>query len=140
MKQHSTSIVDPQAEVAADVEIGPFCIVHNGAKIGAGSKLLSHVVIHGCVESGENNVFHQGCSIGDTPQDFSYADERTTVKIGSDNVFREFFSVHRGTAKDRATTIIGDNNYCMAHTHVAHDCLVGNNVTFANCASLVAIQ
>ena len=136
MKQHPTAIIDPKAELADNVEVGPFCIVHAGAKIGAGSRLLSHVVIHGCVDAGENNTYHQCCSIGDVPQDFTYQGEETTVTIGNGNVFREFFSVHRGTVKDRATTTIGNDNYFMAHSHVAHDCIVGSNTTFANCGSL----
>lgn len=136
MKQHSTSIVDPKADIAEDVEIGPFCIVHAGARIGSGSRLISHVVIHGCVDAGQENSFHQGCSIGDQPQDFSYKGEETTVRIGNNNVFREFFSVHRGTFKDKRETVIGDKNYFMAHSHVAHDCIVGSNVTFANCGNL----
>jgi UDP-N-acetylglucosamine acyltransferase len=136
VKQHPTAIVDPQAEIAEDVEIGPFCIIHSGAELGPGCVLESHIVIHGCVRIGRGNRLHQGCAIGDLPQDFSYAGEPTKVVIGDNNTFREFCTVHRGTAGGAGKTIIGSDNYFMAYSHVAHDCRVGNNTLFGNAGSL----
>lgn len=135
MKQHPFAVVDPGAEIADDVEIGPACIVHAGAVLGPGTVLHSHVVIHGCVRTGAGNQFHQGCSIGNDPQDTSL-DKPTHVEIGDRNTFREFVTVHRGTFKDRRLTTIGSDNLFMAYSHVAHDCIVGNHTTFYNSGNL----
>jgi UDP-N-acetylglucosamine acyltransferase len=136
MKAHATAVISPNADIADDVEIGPFCIVEGRAIIGPGCKLHSHVVIHDHVSIGSGNTFHQGCAIGDAPQDFSYHDEPTTLVIGNDNVFREFVTAHRGTAKDRKTTTIGDNCLFMAYSHIAHDCDVHDHVILTNCVQL----
>lgn len=135
MKQHPFAVVEPGAEIADDVEIGPCCIVHSGAVIGPGCVLRSHVVIHGCARIGAANTFHQGCSIGDDPQDNSQ-EKPTYVEIGDGNTFREHVTVHRGTFKDRRLTTIGDDNLFMAYSHVAHDCIVGNHTTFYNSGNL----
>jgi UDP-N-acetylglucosamine acyltransferase len=136
VKQHPTAIVDPQAEIAEDVEIGPFCIIHAGAELGPGTVLESHVVIHGSAGIGGGNRFHQGCAIGDLPQDFSFDGEPTRVVIGNNNTFREFCTVHRGTEGGAGISIIGNDNYFMAYSHIAHDCRVGNNTLFGNAGSL----
>lgn len=136
MGVHESSIISSEARIAADVEIGPFCMVKGAAVIGAGSRLLSHVVVHDGVAIGENNTFHQGCSIGDEPQDLSCKGEPAQVVIGDNNVFREHVTVHRGTAKDKKETRIGSDCFFMAYSHVAHDCIVGNHVVLTNCAQL----
>jgi UDP-N-acetylglucosamine acyltransferase len=136
MKQHPTAIVAPEAQIAGDVEIGPYSIIHSGAVVGPGTVVESHVVIHGSARIGGANRFHQGCAIGDLPQDFSYDGEETLVVIGDHNVFREFCTVHRGTARGRRETVIGNHNYFMAYSHIAHDCVVGNNTVFGNAGSI----
>ena len=124
------------AEIAGDVEIGPFSIIHAGAVIGGGTVIESHVVIHGCVKIGSGNRIHQACSFGDLPQDTSYTGSPTNVEIGDNNIFREFCTIHRGTEKGRGTTTIGNDNYLMAYSHVAHDCIVEDNIIFGNAGSL----
>jgi UDP-N-acetylglucosamine acyltransferase len=136
VKVHSSAVVDPSAQLADDVIIGPFCIVHAGAKLGPGSILDSHVVIHGCVTAGSGNRFHQGSAIGDMPQDVTFTGEDTSLVIGDNNIFREFTTIHRGTHKDRGVTKIGNNNLFMAYSHIAHDCIIGNNVSLTNTANL----
>lgn len=136
MKLHPTAIIDPMAEIAGDVEIGPFSIIHAGAVIGGGTVIESHVVIHGCVKIGSGNRIHQACSFGDLPQDTSYTGSPTNVEIGDNNIFREFCTIHRGTEKGRGTTTIGNDNYLMAYSHVAHDCIVEDNIIFGNAGSL----
>ena len=136
MKQHPTAIVESDASVAEDVEIGPYSVIHAGSRIGPGTVIESHVVIHGCTTIGSGNRFHQGCAIGDLPQDVSYRGSPTKVLIGNDNVFREYTTIHRGTESGCGVTTIGDNNYFMAHSHIAHDCTVGNNTIFAHSGSI----
>jgi len=136
VKQHPTAIVDPGADIADDVAIGPFSIIHAGAVIGSGCVIESHVVIHGSARIGSGNRFHQACAIGDLPQDFSFDGEPTIVIIGQNNTFREFCTIHRGTANGRGETVIGNNNYFMAYAHIAHDCIVGNNTIFGNAGSI----
>jgi len=136
VKQHPTAIVDPGAEIADDVEIGPYSIIHAGAVIGSGCVIDSHVVIHGSARIGSGNRFHQACAIGDLPQDFSYEGEPTIVVIGDNNTLREFCTVHRGTANGRGETVIGNNNYIMAYSHIAHDCVIGDYTVFGNAGSI----
>ena len=136
MKQHPTAIVDPGAEIADDVEIGPYSIIHGGAVIGSGCVIDSHVVIHCSARIGSGNRFHQACAIGDLPQDFSYEGEPTIVAIGDNNTLREFCTVHRGTANGRGETVIGNNNYIMAYSHIAHDCIIGDYTVFGNAGSI----
>ena len=94
------------------------------------------MVIAGNVTIGEGNHFFQGCSIGAQPQDHKWQGEDTNVIIGNNNVFRENVSVHRGTKIGGGTTKIGDHNFFMVHSHIAHDCNLGSHITFANCATL----
>jgi UDP-N-acetylglucosamine acyltransferase len=130
------AIISPQAELAADVSVGPFSIIGAGVVIGAGSVIGPHVVIQGLTRLGANNRVHQFASLGDAPQDKKYAGEPTRLQIGDGNVFRESCTINRGTAHDRGVTTIGNDNLFMAYSHVAHDCIVGNNTVFANCATL----
>lgn len=133
---HPTSVVGNQVVIADDVTIGPFCFLEGKISIGKGTKLHSHCVLKGNLEIGENNEFFQFSSIGEEPQDLSYKGEETWVKIGDNNTFREYVSVHRGTLKQDKVTIIGSNNLLMAHTHVGHDCTIGNNCIFVNSVKL----
>lgn len=130
------AIVSPQAELAADVAVGPFSVIGPGVRIGPGTVVGPHVVITGQTTIGANNHIYQFASLGDAPQDKKYAGEPTRLEIGDRNVFRESCTMNRGTIHDKGVTRIGDDNLFMAYSHVAHDCLVGSNTVFANCASL----
>lgn len=132
MKIHPTAIVDPKAQVADDVTIGPYCVIGPNVTIGDGCELLSHVTITGHTVMGKGNrVFSFAC-LGGEPQDNSYHGEETYLKIGDNNVFRESVTVNCGTTKQRRTTEIGNNNLIMAYCHIAHDCLLGNGIVMAN--------
>lgn len=133
---HPHAIVHPGARLASDVEVGPFCTVSEGVTLGSGCKLISHVVIDGDTTIGEGNTFFPFCSIGMASQDKKYANEPTRVVIGDNNVFRESCTVHRGTAQDQGLTSIGSRGLFMAYAHVAHDCVVGDDVILANAATL----
>ncbi len=135
-KIHALAIVDPHAELADDVEVGPFCTIGAKVTIGSGSKLISHVAIEGDTTIGARNTFYPFASIGLAPQDKKYAGEPTRLVIGDDNVFRESCTIHRGTAQDRGLTKLGSRILVMAYAHVAHDCRVGNDVILANAATL----
>jgi len=131
-----TAIIDSHAEIADDVQIGPYSIIGPEVSIGEGTVIGPHVVMKGPVTLGKDNHIYQFSSIGEDPQDKKYADEKTRLVIGDRNVIREFTTMHRGTLQDHGVTKVGDDNLFMAYTHVAHDCIVGNNVIMANGASL----
>ncbi len=131
-----TAIIDPNAEIAQDVKIGPYSVIGAEVIIESGTIIAPHVVIKGPVKIGKDNRIYQFCSIAEDPQDKKYANEITRLEIGNRNTIREFSTLHRGTQKDQALTKIGDDNLLMAYTHVAHDCILGNEVIMANGASL----
>jgi UDP-N-acetylglucosamine acyltransferase len=133
---HPTALVAPGARLADDVEVGPYSVVGPEVALGAGTVVMSHVVLTGRTTAGARNRFFQFSSIGEIPQDRKYGGEPTTTTIGDDNVFREFVSINAGTAQDRGDTAIGSGNLFLAYTHVAHDCVVGNFTTFSNNAQL----
>jgi UDP-N-acetylglucosamine acyltransferase len=130
------AVVSPQADIAPDVEIGPFSIIGPDVSIGAGTWIGPHAVINGPTSIGVGNKIYQFASIGDAPQDKKYRGEPTRLEIGDRNVFRESCTANRGTTHDEGVTRIGNDNLFMAYSHVAHDCQIGNNTVFANCASL----
>jgi UDP-N-acetylglucosamine acyltransferase len=130
------AIVSPRAQLAADVAVGPFSIIGPDVRIGAGTVVGPHVVVNGPTTIGADNRIFQFASIGDAPQDKKYRGEPTRLEIGDRNVFRESCTVNRGTTHDKGVTVIGDDNLFMAYSHVAHDCLIGSNTVFANCAAL----
>jgi UDP-N-acetylglucosamine acyltransferase len=128
---HPLAFVDSGAELAPDVEVGPFCYVEAGTVIGAGCKLDSHVTIKKWTTVGENNYFGQGSVIGGDPQDRKYNGEPTYLQIGNNNVFREYVSLHRATGEGKAT-MIGNDCFLMAYVHLGHNCVVHDKVTIAN--------
>ena len=130
------ALVSPQAQLAADVTVGPFSIIGPDVQIGPRTVVGPHVVINGPTRIGADNRFFQFASIGDAPQDKKYNGEPTRLEIGDRNVFRESCTVNRGTVQDAGVTRVGNDNLFMAYSHVAHDCSVGDNVVFANCAAL----
>ena len=129
---HPAAMIDPTAQLASDVEVGPFSIIGPGVEIGAGTRVASHVVIKGPTRIGRNNHIFQFCSIGEDCQDKKYRGEPTRLEIGDDNVIREHVTIHRGTVQDQGLTRIGDRNLLMVAVHIAHDCLIGNDNIFAN--------
>ena len=133
---HPSAIIDKKAEIATDVSVGPFTVIGPDVRIGSGTIIGPHVVINGPAVIGKDNHIYQFCSIGEDPQDKKYAAEVTRLEIGDRNVIREFTSMHRGTVQDKSLTKIGCDNLFMAYTHVAHDCVIGDNVIMANGASL----
>lgn len=132
---HETAIVYEGAEIAEDVEIGPYSVIGSQVKIGKGTIVESHVVIDGETIIGEGNKIYSFVSIGKESQDLKYKGEATKTIIGNNNKIREFVTIHRGTT-DRWETKIGDNCLLMAYVHVAHDCIIGNNCILANNATL----
>jgi len=130
------AIVSPQAELASDVSVGPFSIIGPHVQIGAGTVIGPHAVVNGPTRIGAHNRIFQFASIGDAPQDKKYKGEPTRLEIGDRNVFRESCTVNRGTTHDKGVTRIGHDNLFLAYSHVAHDCVIGDNVVFANCASI----
>ena len=130
------AIVSPRAELAADVAVGAFSIIGPDVRIGPGTVVGPHVIVNGPTTIGADNRIFQFASIGDAPQDKKYRGEPTRLEIGDRNVFRESCTVNRGTTHDKGVTVIGDDNLFMAYSHVAHDCLIGSNTVFANCAAL----
>lgn len=133
---HSTAIVDSKAQLASDVEIGAYSMIGPDVKIDSGTRVGPHVVINGHTTIGKNNQIFQFSSLGEVPQDKKYKNEPTQLEIGDNNTIREFCTFNRGTAQDKGTTKIGDNNWIMAYVHIAHDCHVRNNTIMANNSSL----
>lgn len=136
MNIHQSSIINKKAEIDEDVYIGPYCIIDGRVKISKGTKLISHIVIDGNTEIGQNNTIYPFTSIGTPPQDLKYKSEETGVKIGNNNIIRENMTIHRGSVSGDGFTTIGDNNFLMAYVHIAHDCKVGSNTIMANAATL----
>jgi UDP-N-acetylglucosamine acyltransferase len=132
----SRAVIDPQAQIAADVHIGPFTIIGPDVAIGPGTWIGPHVVINGPTRIGAGNKVFQFASLGDAPQDKKYNGEPTRLEIGDRNVFRESVTVNRGTTHDKGVTRIGNDNLLMAYSHVAHDCQLGDQIVMANCATL----
>ncbi len=132
---HPTAIVDPGAEIHADARIGPYCVIGADVVIGADTELQHHVTLMGPTKIGRGNFFFACASIGQKSQDLKYAGEPTHLEIGDDNTFREFCTVNRGTLPG-SKTVIGNGGNFLAYSHIAHDCIVGNNVIFSNNGTL----
>src|SRR5262245_47651108 len=128
MAIHPTAIIHPGAELARDVEVGPWCIVGPHVKIGPGSKLLSHVVVEGWTTIGARNTIFPFAVIGAIPQDLKYKGERTEAVIGDDNTIRESVTINLGTAQAGGKTSVGNHCLLMAYTHLGHDCRLDNHV------------
>lgn len=132
MTIHPTAVVDPAAQLSADVEVGPYAIIGPEVVIGARTAIKAHAVLEGAVELGADNVIGHGTIIGTPPQDVAFkAGTRSGIRIGDGNIFREYCTVHRGSAEESQTSM-GDRNYLMVGVHVGHNCVVGNNVIIAN--------
>jgi UDP-N-acetylglucosamine acyltransferase len=133
---HPTAILAPEAEVGADVEVGPHVVIEGEVQIGAGSVLRPGVHLIGPLTMGCHNTVFSGAVLGERPQHIKYAGEPTRLVIGDHNIIREHVTIHRGTAHSGETRI-GNDNFLMAHCHIAHDCVIGNHCILAN-GALVA--
>ena len=135
MKIHPTAIVDKNAKLADDIEVGPYAIIGPNAEIAKGAVIGSRVTIDGYTVIGEGSRIFTGAVIGSPPQDLKYKGQKTFLKIGKDNIIREFVTMNPGT-EEGASTSVGDGNLFMAYSHVAHNCKVGNNCIIANAGTL----
>jgi len=133
---HPTAIIDPRAEIDTSVEVGPYTIIKKNVQIDKGTVIGSHVSIDPFVTIGEDCRIFQYASVGATPQDLKYKGEETYLKIGRGTVIREFATINRGTEGGGGITEVGEENFLMAYTHVAHDCKTGKRVILANNATL----
>ncbi len=129
---HPTAVIEPGAEIAEDAFVGPFCFVGRLAKIGAGTRLISHVSVLGKTILGKNNTVWSQATLGADPQDLKFTGEETILEIGDHNEIRENVTMHRGTGNGGGITKIGSDNLFMVGAHIAHDCIVGDHVLLAN--------
>jgi UDP-N-acetylglucosamine acyltransferase len=136
MNIHPTAIVDPKVTIHPSCNIGPYCVAGPDVQLGERCTLHSHVTIQGPTKIGSDNSFFPFSSIGLAPQDISYAGEPTRLEIGDHNVIREFVTINRGTVKGGGLTRVGNRTLIMAYVHVAHDCVIGDDVILANAATL----
>jgi UDP-N-acetylglucosamine acyltransferase len=132
---HPTAIISDEAELADDVQVGAFCLIEGKVRIGPGCVLRPHVQMCGPLTMGSGNHVFTGAVLGESPQHMKYNGEPASVEIGNDNIFREYVTVHRGTTHSWVTRI-GNGNFFMVNSHVAHDCRVGNQCILANGALL----
>lgn len=130
------AVIDPTAELDSSVTIGAYSIIGANVQIDAGTCIAPHVMIKGHTRIGKENKIYQFSSLGEDPQDKKYAGEVTYLEIGDRNEIREYCTMNRGTVQGGGMTRIGNDNWIMAYTHFAHDCIVGNHTIFANGASL----
>jgi len=133
---HPTAIVDPQARIDSTASIGPYTVIGPQVTIGAGTSVGPHCVIEGRTTIGRDNRIFQFASLGAIPQDKKYAGEPCELVIGDGNTIREFCTFNIGSPGGGGVTRVGDHNWIMAYTHVAHDCIVGNHTTLANNATM----
>lgn len=128
-------MIDPRASIDPGADIGPLAVIDGPVTVGAGTRVLAHVVLTGRTTIGRDNVIHMGSVIGHEPQDTAYSGADTELRIGDRNVFREHSEVHRGSTPE-TPTVIGDDNFLMSRSHVAHDCRLGNRIILATGATL----
>ena len=131
---HPTAVIDPQAEIAGDVEVGPYCVITGQVVIGSGCKLGAHCLVQGETVLGSNNMLAGHCSIGSDSQDKKFRGGGR-LRIGSGNSFREFCVVNRATQSD-GETVLGDDNLLMSYSHVGHECRLGSGCVLANAVQL----
>ncbi|GAA0637387.1 acyl-ACP--UDP-N-acetylglucosamine O-acyltransferase [Brevundimonas lenta] len=136
MAIHPTAIVDAKAELAGEVEIGPWCMVGPGVVLSEGVRLVSHVVVQQDTSIGARTVIHPFAVIGGDPQHNGYKGEPVRLEVGSDNVIREHATFNRGTPQGTGVTIVGSNSLFMTGAHIGHDCVVADQVVMANNATL----
>ena len=129
---HKTAIIDSKAKISTNVEIGPYATIGPNVEIGENTLIQSHVNITGNTTIGKGNKLYSFASIGSDPQDLKYKGEETTLFIGDNNTIREHVTINTGTVQGGGLTKIGNNNLIMIGAHIAHDCIIGNNIVMAN--------
>jgi UDP-N-acetylglucosamine acyltransferase len=129
---HPTAVIDPDAQLAEDVQVGPYAIIEGPVEIGPNCVIEAHACLNGPLTMGSHNFVGYGAVLGKSPQHRGYHGEATSVRIGDRNVFREFVTVHRGTAQGCGTTEIGDDNMFMIGSHLGHDAKIGSGCTVVN--------
>ena len=129
---HSTALIDPEAFIAPDVQIGPYVVIEGAVRIGPGCVIEAQACLSGPLVMGSNNFVGHAAVLGKSPQHRGYRDEPTSLEIGDDNVFREFVTIHRGTVQGNGVTTVGHRNMFMVGSHVGHDAQVGNGCTVVN--------
>ena len=133
---HPNAAVDPAARLGHNVQVDAFAVIGPEVEIGDNTLIGPHTVIEGPTRIGRDNVFHGQSAIGTEPQDKKFRGERVELVIGDGNSIREFVTINRGTGDGGGITQIGDRNWILAYTHVAHDCTIGNDCVFSNNATL----
>jgi UDP-N-acetylglucosamine acyltransferase len=133
---HPAAAIDPSARIGSGVEIGAFTVIGADVEIGDRTRIGPHCSIHGPTRIGRDNRIHGHAAIGGDPQDKKYRGERVELAIGDGNVIREFVTINRGTGGGGGVTRIGDDNWLLAYTHVAHDCQIGSHCVFSNNSTL----
>ena len=136
MDIHPSAVISPKAKLADDVRIGPYAVIGDHICIESGTEIGAQVVIEGWTQIGKDNKIGPLVTIGTPPQDIGYRGEDTRVVIGQGNIIREFTTIHRATTKEDRITSLGDHNYLMAYSHVAHDCRLGSHIIMNNAATL----
>ena len=129
---HKTAIIHKNAKISSNVEIGPYVVIGPDVEIHDNAIIQSHVTITGVTKIGKNNIFYPMSSIGSDPQDLKYKGEKTSLTIGDNNTIREHVTINTGTIQGGSITKVGNNNLIMIGAHIAHDCIVGNNIVMAN--------
>jgi UDP-N-acetylglucosamine acyltransferase len=133
---HPTALVDPKTEIGGNIDIGPYSVIEKGVSIGEGTTIGPHVVIREGTRIGKRCQIYQFSSVGEAPQAVAYRGEPTLLQMGDHNIIREFVTLHRGSVKGGGKTVLGNENFIMAYSHIAHDCQIGNQVVMANGATL----
>ncbi len=133
---HPTAIIDPSAEIDNNVTIGPYAIIKSDVCIGSGTTIGPYTTIEQYVNVGEDCQIFQYASVGGAPQDLKFHGEKSYLKIGRGTIIREFVTINRGTENGGGVTEVGEDNYLMAYTHIAHDCKTGKQVILANNSTL----
>jgi len=136
MNIHPRAVVSPHSKLAEGVRIGPYSVIGDHVTIGRDTVIGPHVIIEGHTELGERNRISPFVSIGLPPQDIGYHGEDTRLIIGNENIIREYATINRATTKEEWKTVIGNRNYVMAYAHIAHDCILGDDIIMSNVATL----
>lgn len=133
---HPTAVIHPDARLGADVEVGPYAVIEEHVVIGDRCRIDAHAIIKSYTKMGMGNHIHSHALIGGEPQDLKFQGEVTWLEIGDGNRIREFSTLHRGTQGGGGVTRVGNRNLIMAYAHIAHDCIVGNDIVMSNGATL----
>lgn len=134
-KIHPTAIVDTKAELGDNVEVGPYSIIEDDVMISEGTKIQSHALIAAGTRLGRNVFVGKGAVLGTKPQDLKFKNEKTYLEVGDNTVIREFATLNRGTSYSYKT-VVGKNCFLMAYIHIAHDCIIGDNVIISNAVNM----